>query len=262
MNCMKTIVLCILFLSTVFSVYAQDPQVEKLNLRIDSLKYIIKDQNKQILEIKQRMNIRSAQPPVRKTDSGVNSPEINTSMRWNVGIGINAIDDNGRRLSSLSGLMIMPIPSIVQGGYYLAFGLSAEALLSFNQYQDGKLVNGSETSDVSSNNNLYYSLDALLKYDLKKIWYRMHKNMQEPTDEEKKAQKFDPYVLYGYGLVHNAYFEKNSTLFTNDIGLGFNIWIKPFLGLNFQSIGKWRMTSGESNTVQFSIGFVYRFPYK
>jgi OOP family OmpA-OmpF porin len=183
----------------------------------------------------------------------------NSQMRWAADLGTNAIDDNGSRLGSLKGILIMPIPSNVQGGYYIGYGLSAAAAVSINEIVNGAVVNNEGVTNANSTNNLYVSFDAFMKYDLRKAYYQINRNVTEPNNDQKKVIWLDPYVLAGYGITHNAYYA-NTTIFTNDLGVGLNFWIKSFIGINLQAIGKFRMENGESNEIQFSAGVIYRFP--
>ena len=192
----------------------------------------------------------------------------NAEMKWAVGLGINAVNDDGRSLPAFKNMMGVPYPSSIHGGLFLGNGVTLDATISYNKYVNGKIINGEESTNVTSSNNLYFSFDAIIKYDLHEFYNQVYGkkkiSKQLVADNVKKFRLFDyfdPYALFGYGYTYRAYslIPGHTDAVTNNLGLGFNVWIKPYIGLNFQGMAKFRMINQVSNHSQFSFGVIYRF---
>ena len=189
----------------------------------------------------------------------------NENMKWAVGLGMNAVEDNGRT-SPFSNLLLVPMPSTIHGARYLGHGISLDAAVCYNKYVNGTLINGAEIPNVTSSNSLFLSFDLSLKYDLYKFYYLVHDLVKGIKRDDADISRstffnyFDPYILYGYGYTQRSYVQGIKDTPTNNFGAGFNIWIQPYIGLNFQSIAKFRMVNATSNYLQYSFGIIYRFP--
>ncbi|MFH1004423.1 MAG: hypothetical protein V1781_02860 [Bacteroidota bacterium] len=179
----------------------------------------------------------------------------NSKMRWAIGLDWNAIDDDGKRMPSFRNLMMVPYPSRIHGGRFLGVGVTLDAAVSYNKYVNGTIING-EIAKVS-NHNLYFSFDAIIKYNLFDFLVQSHLVKE---DNLKKFYWGEPYIIFGYGYTYRDFYAKVKGAPTNNLGIGFNIWLKPFIGLNFQGIAKFRMINGVSNHVQYCFGAIYRFP--
>jgi hypothetical protein len=190
----------------------------------------------------------------------------NVQSKWLVGLGWSFVDDDGKIAPSFSNLMFVPYPSTVHGGRYLGHGVTVDASVCYSKYSNGKIVNGVEAINVGNGNNLYFSFDLMLKYDLHEFYYQLHKRPEARKDEADANRKkqfmdyFDPYILFGYGYTYRAYYANIAGSPTNNFGLGFNVWIKSFIGINLQAMGKFRMMDKVSNHVLYTAGIVYRFP--
>ena len=190
----------------------------------------------------------------------------NAEMKWATGIGWNAVDDHGQIVPSFGNLMYVPFPSTIHIARFLGHGVSLDAAVCYNKYANGKIINGIEATNVTNSNSLYFSFDANLKYDLYEFALQLgghQSHTVEGGDNKFHFFKyFDPYVLFGYGYTYRAYtlVPGHTTDITNNLGLGFNVWIKYFLGINIQAAAKFRMMNEVSNYVQFSAGVIYRFP--
>jgi len=189
----------------------------------------------------------------------------NEQSKWAVGLGMNAVDDNGSGLPSFSSLMLVPLPSKVHAARYLGHGVSLDASVCYNKFPTGKKLIG-EPDTLTTSNNLLLSFDLSLKYDLYKFYYVVNDLVRGIKREDDAISRtafftyFDPYLLWGYGYTQRPYREKTPNTPTNNFGAGFNVWIKSFIGLNFQSVAKFRLKEGASNYIQYSFGVIYRFP--
>lgn len=162
---------------------------------------------------------------------------------WIIGLGVNAVDDSGNVLNGLFNVSdewnMVPFPSRVSVGRYFKSGLGIEAIGTFNQYQEGKIVDGVVNQDITD----YIGLDARLTYDLNKI--------------VGQTGWFDPYVGIGIGYTD----ANNLGRGTYNAVVGFRTWFSDRWGLDFNSSGKWSMGSenGVTNHIQHAAGVVYQF---
>ena len=88
---------------------------------------------------------------------------------WLVTVGANAVDDSGDEFGELfdfkEGWNMVPYPSRVSIGRYFKNGIGLEAIGSYNQYKEGKIIdNVVNPADVD-----YWGLDFRVSYDLNMI---------------------------------------------------------------------------------------------
>lgn len=162
---------------------------------------------------------------------------------WIFGVGLNAVDDSGNVFNGLFNVgdewNIPPYPSRISIGRYFKSGLGIEAIGTYNQYKEGKIIDGL----VNARTTDYFGLDARLTYDLNKII--------------GQTAWFDPYVGIGLG-----YTDANSIgRGTYNAAVGFRTWFSDRWGLDFSSTGKWSIGSenGVTNHIQHAAGVVYQF---
>jgi OOP family OmpA-OmpF porin len=162
---------------------------------------------------------------------------------WIFGVGVNAVDDSGNVFSGLFNVSdewnIVPFPSRVSIGRYFKSGLGIEAIGTYNQYKEGKIIDAvinPETTD-------YFGLDARLTYDLNRII--------------GQTAWFDPYVGIGIGYTNANEIGRG----TYNAAVGFRTWFSDKWGLDFSSTGKWSIGSenGATNHLQHAAGVVYQF---
>ncbi len=183
------------------------------------------------------------------TISNVNAQDADNP--WVVGFGINTVDvrayttDIGTILSDYVGTTEWgenTIPSIsrISAEKYLKDGFTLQLAGSLNKLKiiDGnrELADGKTDADA-----LYYSIDALIKYDLNNLF--------------GQTGWFDPYVGLGGGY-QSLDDEGDGVL----IGaLGFNTWFNDNLGLNFQTGYKHGFNEEGRDVFQHSLGLVFKF---
>ncbi|MBO0323572.1 OmpA family protein [Muricauda sp. CAU 1633] len=161
---------------------------------------------------------------------------------WLVTLGVNAVDDSGDEFGELfdleKGWNMVPFPSRVSVGRYFKNGLGLEAIGSYNQYQEGKIVDKVEiTEDID-----YLALDFRVSYDLNKIL--------------GETGFFDPYIGIGAGYTD----ANNQGRGTYNAVLGFRTWFSDHWGLDLNTTGKWAMsTENATNHIQHALGVAYRF---
>lgn len=164
---------------------------------------------------------------------------------WIFGIGFNAVDDAGSEFSNLFDIEdnwnIVPFPSRVSIGRYFKSGLGIEAIGSYNQYQEGKTID----NVVIAEDIDYYAIDLRVSYDLNKIL--------------GETGWFDPYVGIGAGYTD----ANNEGRGTYNATVGFRTWFSDRFGLDFNSTGKWAMsTENATNHIQHAASVLYRFNIK
>jgi len=167
---------------------------------------------------------------------------------WVVGFGVNAVDFrvlnddldvilkdyfNG----SIEDLNIIPSISRISVDRYIDKGFSVQLAGSLNKIEKGSgYVDGDSKID-----ELYYSIDAIGKYDLNNAF--------------GDTSWFDPYVFLGGGYQS----VDSDGDFVAIGGLGFNTWFNDNLGLNFQSGYKNKFNSARRDVFQHSVGLVVKF---
>lgn len=161
---------------------------------------------------------------------------------WLVSLGANAVDDSGHEFNRLfdfdDAWNIAPYPSRVSIGRYFRNGIGLEAIGSYNQYKEGKTVDG----EIMQEDVDYFGLDFRVSYDLNMIL--------------GDTGFFDPYIGIGAGYTD----ANNYGGGTYNAIIGFRTWLSDHWGLDFNSTGKWAMDATEAtNHIQHAVGVAYRF---
>ena len=174
--------------------------------------------------------------------SNVNAQDVDNP--WVVGFGINTVDvraytdDFGTILEDYVGTTEWSgntIPSIsrISAEKYLNDGFTLQLAGSLNKLETIVTENDSDV--------LYYSIDALVKYDLNNLF--------------GQTGWFDPYVALGGG--YQSIDDNGDGVLIG--GLGFNTWFNDNLGLNFQSGYKHGFNEEGRDVFQHSLGLVFKF---
>ena len=172
--------------------------------------------------------------------SNVNAQDKNNP--WAVSFGANIVDFyqpgsiSGQFddfVGSSSDWNILPSVTRVSLEKYIEKGFSLQLSGSFNKITS---LNTVDDSDF-----LYYSVDAIVKYDL--------------NDLVGETSWFDPFVYIGggYATVND---QGEGML---NVGLGFNTWFNENLGINFQTGAKKGFTDKVATHQQTSLGLVIKF---
>lgn len=161
---------------------------------------------------------------------------------WIFGIGFNVVDDAGSEFTDIFNVSdnwnVVPFPSRLSIGKYFNNGLGLELIGSYNKYKEGKVVD----NQVNQTDIDYYAADFRVSYDLNKIL--------------GETGFFDPYVGIGVGYTD----ANNVGRGTYNASVGFRTWFNDRIGLDFNSTGKWAMsTENATNHIQHAAGLVYRF---
>lgn len=161
---------------------------------------------------------------------------------WLVTLGTNIVDDSGDEFGELfdlsEGWNMVPYPSRISVGRYFKNGLGLEAIGTYNKYKEGKIVdNVVNPEDID-----YFGLDFRVSYDLNMIL--------------GETGFFDPYIGIGAGYTD----ANNQGRGTYNAVIGFRTWFSDHWGLDFNSTGKWAMsTENATNHIQHALGVAYRF---
>lgn len=173
--------------------------------------------------------------------SNVNAQDENNP--WVVGFGVNVVDfyiasasttDNFKDYIGSTDWNILPSISRISADRYLDKGFTLQLAGSLNKIET--LTNTNDNFDF-----LYYSIDAVVKYDLNNLI--------------GETSWFDPYVYLGGGY---ASVDNNGTGVVQG-GVGFNAWFNENLGLNYQTGSKFDFTNDITDHMQHSLGLVIRF---
>lgn len=161
---------------------------------------------------------------------------------WIFGLGFNAVDDSGDEFAEIFDVSdswnVVPFPSRLSIGRYFESGLGLEAIATYNRYKEGKVID----KIVIAEDIDYYAIDFRISYDLNQIL--------------GETGWFDPYVGIGAGYTD----ANNQGRGTYNATVGFRTWLSDRFGLDFNSTGKWAMsTENASNHIQHAAGAVYRF---
>ena len=175
------------------------------------------------------------------TVSNVSAQDENNP--WVVGFGVNVVDfddtsrDFGVQFDDYIGTTdwnFLPSVSRISAEKYLEKGFTLQLAGSLN-----KIETFSEKND---SDELYWTIDANVKYDLN--------NLVGET-----SQWFDPYVYLGGGYV--TFGEASEGML--NIGAGFNTWFTDNLGMNIQTGAR----KGFSNEIRYhfqhTLGLVFKF---
>jgi len=172
--------------------------------------------------------------------SNVNAQDKNNP--WAVSFGANIVDFyqpgsiSGQFddfVGSSSDWNILPSVTRVSLEKYIEKGFSLQLSGSFNKI--------TSLNTVGDSDFLYYSVDAIVKYDL--------------NDLLGETSWFDPFVYIGGGYA-TANDQGEGIL---NVGLGFNTWFNENLGINFQTGSKSGFTDKVAAHLQTSLGLVIKF---
>ncbi|WP_334055924.1 OmpA family protein [Polaribacter sp. P097] len=171
--------------------------------------------------------------------SNVNAQDENNP--WVVGFGVNIIDfyntdDFSEQIKDALGngdWNFLPSISRISGEKYLDKGFTLQLAGSLNQID---FLQSEDDVDF-----LYYSIDAIVKYDLNMLF--------------GETGWFDPYVYLGGGYVS---VDGNGEGMIN-AGFGFNTWFNDNLGLNFQTGTKKGFADEVRAHYQSTLGVVVKF---
>lgn len=160
---------------------------------------------------------------------------------WIVGLGINIVEDTGDAFSDFGTIKnqwnIVPFPSRINAGRYFRSGLGLELIGTYNQYQEGNLVEGM----ILEEDMPYWAIDSRLSYDLNKL--------------VGETGFFDPYL--GVGLGYTDAMEQGRGTFNGTIG--FRLWLNKKWGVDLNSTGKWSLSDNATNHLQHGASVVRRF---
>ncbi len=160
---------------------------------------------------------------------------------WIVGLGVNVVEDTGDAFSDLGTIKdqwnFVPFPSRISAGRYFRSGLGLELIGTYNQYQEGNLVEGR----ILEEDMPYWAIDSRLSYDLRRLVGEMG--------------FFDPYL--GVGLGYTDAMEQGRGTFNGTVG--FRLWFSKKWGLDLNSTGKWSLSNDATNHLQHGAGVVRRF---
>lgn len=181
------------------------------------------------------VNIFAQETQLTKKDSIVQS-------YWLVSLGTNMVDDSGHEFSRLFDIEgawnMVPYPSRISVGRYFKNGLGLEAIGSYNQYKEGKIVD----QVINPEDKDYFGLDFRVSYDLNMIL--------------GETGFFDPYIGIGAGYTD----ANDQGRGTYNATVGFRTWLSDHWGLDFNTTGKWAMsTENATNHIQHALGVAYRF---
>ena len=162
---------------------------------------------------------------------------------WVIGFGGNIVDFNDSS-ADISGQLkdfvgtsdfnFLPSVSRLSAEKYLEKGFTLQLAGSMNTIET--------VSSPNDTDELYYAIDANVKYDLN--------NLVGET-----SQWFDPYVYLGGGYTSFGDVSKGML----NIGGGFNTWFNDNLGLNFQTGFKDDLSDELRSHFQHSVGLVFKF---
>ena len=173
--------------------------------------------------------------------------------KWMFGVHWSAIDDDGNKFGDLFNVNdswnIKPFPTKISLDRYLVYGWSIEAIASYGEYTESKIVN--DSTGVTG---------TIASFDLNAKW--SFYNLYAP-----RARWIEPYFNFGVGYTYRDG-TANTHVPTLNLGGGLNIWFIKRLGIQIASVGKLGLFPGfwdfdtHDNYMQHSIGLVYRTPDK
>lgn len=180
-----------------------------------------------------------------KSKSGV-AKRKGADEYWILGLGGNVVDDDGSPFKYLFNAAprwnLRPYPTRISIEKSLKYTFSIETVFNFNQYKASKIIN----NEVGKS-GIFFSTDINLKNDFNRMI--------------KQEGWFNPYVVYGLGGTFRTV--RSLPIGGNlNLGFGFNIWLTSYVGINFQSIAKFgvstRFPRSSSNYLQHSTGIVFK----
>ncbi|WP_298762372.1 OmpA family protein [uncultured Polaribacter sp.] len=160
---------------------------------------------------------------------------------WAIGFGGNIVDfygsdDFGTQVEDALGNTdwnVIPSISRISADKYLNKGFSLQLAGSLNKIETILAENDA--------NDLYWAVDAIVKYDLNHL--------------VGETGWFDPYVYLGGGYVDLDSVGEGML----NAGVGFNTWFNDNLGLNFQTGTKLGFSDNIRTHYQTTLGLVIRF---
>ncbi len=168
---------------------------------------------------------------------------------WAIGLGVNVVDvrhyttDMGVNFEDYIGPKdwnVLPALSRITVGRYLDHGLSLQLAGSLNKIES--LI------DKDDSDRTYYSIDAMLNYDLNNLF--------------GETGWFDPYIGLGADF-HSLSDIDNSAGTGTGLGVGgewgFNVWFNENIGLNFNSAYKHQFKQQGADVFQHYVGLVFKF---
>ncbi len=176
------------------------------------------------------------------TVSTVNAQDENNP--WVVGFGVNIVDvrtyttDFGTNFKDYIGMAewggnMIPSISRISAEKYLEKGFTLQLSGSLNKI--------TTIVDLDDADDIYWSLDAFVKYDLNNLF--------------GETSWFDPYV--GLGGAYQTLGDVKGGVLVG--GWGFNTWFNDNFGLNFQSVYKQGFESTGADVFQHTVGLVFKF---
>ena len=137
---------------------------------------------------------------------------------------------------------LRPYPTRLTVERSLKNSFSIEGVFNYNKYKPTKIING----DLGKS-GMFISTDLNLKNDFNRLL--------------NQDGWFNPYVVYGAGFTYRTV--RSLPIGANlNIGFGFNIWVSRSVGVNFQSIAKFavstRFPHSSGNYLQHSTGIVIK----
>ncbi len=165
---------------------------------------------------------------------------------WIIGVGGNVVDDDGNPFKKLFNVLprwnVRPYPTRLTVERAMDKSFSIEGAFNFNTYKPSKIIN-----NEVGRAGIFLSLDCNLKNDFNRML--------------NTEGWFNPYIIYGVGATYRTV--RTLPIGGNlNIGFGFNIWLSRVVGINFQSIAKFgvstRFPRSSSNYLQHSTGIVIK----
>jgi hypothetical protein len=166
----------------------------------------------------------------------------NAKPKWIIGFGVNFIDNtanNKQFLNFSNKLDYLPSVSKVSFERLMSEQFSLEGSMVINKLSANKIQNGSTINEDQD----YFGLDLNGKFYFGK--------------EFIKWSAFDPYLVAGFGLNKVG----DNTGQSSNLGLGFNFWFNPNIGVRMQSQGKFSFNQiiNLNNHIQHSAEIVFKF---
>ena len=161
---------------------------------------------------------------------------------WAISFGVNSVDfytngaSVGNQVKDLLGSSdwnILPSISRISAEKYLEKGFSLQLAGSLNKIKT--------FNDKNDSNFLYYAFDAIVKYDLNRLF--------------GETGWFDPFAYLGGG--YTSVDSRGEGL--ANVGVGFNLWFSENLGLNFQHGTKIGFSDVVQTHYQNALGLVIKF---
>ncbi len=178
-----------------------------------------------------------------------------SKMHWWVGLGTNALADNGGQFSKLTDfntLNFVPYISAISVGRELPKGFSLEAIFTYNKLWENKLINGLN-NPLTSN---YYSGDLYAKYGFPRF-FKSYNWFIKPFVGAGAGYSYRGIRSFDYSDPSATY---KSASMTGNLIVGFNIEVTKNIKVCLQSVGKFKIgNQTSSNHIQHELLFTYNF---